>query len=304
MAVKRVRRDEESEGLSICVLREISLLLDLKHENIVRLKEVAIGTDLLYLFLVMEHCEHDVAKLLDNRRSPFTVPEVKCIMMQLLKGLKYLHDNFIVHRDLKVSNLLLTEEGVLKIGDFGLARRFSLPLKPMSPEVVTLWYRAPELLLRAPDQTTAIDMWCVPVCHSRDACLTRTSCRACGCILGELLLHKPLLPGTSEISQVKLIVELLGTPTDAIWPGLSQLPAMANITLQQQPYNNLKHKFSWLSDAGVRLLNFLFMYDPRQRATASECLQSHFFREFPLPCDPALVSTLPPDAVRNSSCVE
>lgn len=153
----------------------------------------------------------------------------------------------------------------------------------MTPRVVTLWYRAPELLLQAPTQTTSVDMW------------------AAGCILGELLGHKPLLPGRSEIQQLELIVDLLGndkifcyvncyktnlifpgTPSDAIWPGFSELPALQNFTLKQQPYNNLKQRFPWLSAAGLRLLNFLFMYDPRKRATAEECLQSSYFKEAPL----------------------
>ena len=94
-----------------------------------------------------------------------------------------------------------------------------------------------------------------------------------GCILGELLAHKPLMPGKSEIGQLELIIDLLGTPNDQIWPGFSELPAMQEFTLKAQPYNNLKHKFPWLSQAGLRLLNFLFMYDPSKRATADECLQ-------------------------------
>ena len=142
-------------------------------------------------------------------------------------------------------------------------------------QVVTLWYRAPELLLNARTQTTAIDMW------------------SAGCILGELLAHKPLLPGKSEINQLELVVDLLGTPNDNIWPEFSSLPALEDFTLKQQPYNNLKHKFPWLSAAGLRLLNFLFMYDPTKRATADECLQSSYFREAPLPCDPGLMPTFP-----------
>ncbi|XP_058384554.1 cyclin-dependent kinase 10 isoform X7 [Diceros bicornis minor] len=126
-------------------------------------------------------------------------------------------------------------------------------------------YRAPELLLGTTTQTTSIDMWAV------------------GCILAELLAHKPLLPGTSEIHQVDLIVQLLGTPSENIWPGFSKLPLVSQYSLRKQPYNNLKHKFPWLSDAGLRLLNFLFMYDPKKRATAGDCLESSYFKEKPLP---------------------
>lgn len=185
-------------------------------------------------------------------------------MLQLFSGLSYLHNNFIVHRDLKVSNLLLTDTGILKIADFGLARKYSLPVKPMTPNVVTLWYRAPELLLQSKIQTTAIDMW------------------AAGCIFGELLLHKPLFMGKSEIHQLELIIDQLGTPNDSIWPGFSELPVLKMFELKHQPYNNLKHTFSWLSPAGIRLLNFLFMYDPMKRAKAAECLNSSYFKEKPL----------------------
>ena len=190
--------------------------------------------------------------------------QIKCIMIQLFHGLVYLHKNFVVHRDLKVSNLLLTDNGELKIADFGLARRYGQKDMPMTPRVVTLWYRAPELLFQSKEQTTAIDMW------------------AAGCILGELLLHKPLLPGRSEINQIDLIIEMLGTPNDAIWPNCSKLPVLEKFNLKHQPYNNIKFTFSWVSAAGLRLLNALFMYDPSKRVTAEECLQSSYFKENPL----------------------
>lgn len=152
---------------------------------------------------------------------------------------------------------------------------YGIPQQPMTPRVVTLWYRAPELLLGTKTQTTALDMWAV------------------GCILAELLAHKPLLPGTSEIQQVDLIVQLLGTPNENIWPGFSQLPLIGQYSLRKQPYNNLKNKFTWLSDAGHRLLNLLFMYNPQRRATAKDCLESSYFKEKPLPCEPELMPTFP-----------
>lgn len=275
VALKKVRMEHEKDGLPVSGLREISVLLSCRHENIVQLKEVVVGRSLESIFLSMEYCEQDLASLLDNMKTPFTESQVKCIMLQVLRGLRYLHRNFIVHRDLKVSNLLMTDKGCVKIADFGLARWFGLPVRPMTPRVVTLWYRAPELLLQARTQTTSVDMW------------------AAGCILGELLDHRPLLPGRSEISQLELIVDLLGTPSDAIWPEYSSLPALQNITLKVQPYNNLKQRFPWLTPAGLRLLNFLFMYDPKKRATAEECLQSSYFKEAPLPCEPKMMPTYP-----------
>lgn len=275
VALKKMRMEREKDGVPVSALREINILLHVNHRNVVKLKDVVVGKSLESIFLVMEYSEQDLASLLDNMQSPFTESQVKCIMLQLFSGLKYLHRNFIVHRDLKVSNLLMTDKGCVKIADFGLARKYGLPVKPMTPKVVTLWYRAPELLLHAKTQTTAIDMW------------------AAGCILGELLSHKPLVPGRSEIHQLDLIIELLGTPNDIIWPGFSALPVLKSFTLRQQPYNNLKHTFPWLSAAGLRLLNFLFMFDPKKRATADECLQSSYFKEPPLPCEPGLMPSFP-----------
>lgn len=275
VALKKVRMERERYGVPLSSLREITLLLRILHPNIVSLKEVVVGRHLNSMFLVMEYCEQDLASLLDNMQTPYTESQVKCIMLQVFSGLHYLHQNFIVHRDLKVSNLLMTDKGCVKIADFGLARTYGLPEKPMTPKVVTLWYRAPELLLLAKTQTTAIDLW------------------AAGCILGELLAHKPLLPGRSEIHQLDLIIDLLGTPNDSIWPGFSDLPALEHFSLRHQPYNNLKHVFPWLNPSGIRLLNFLFTYDPKKRATAEDCLQSSYFKEPPLPCDPNLMPSFP-----------
>ncbi|XP_039619380.1 cyclin-dependent kinase 10 isoform X2 [Polypterus senegalus] len=275
VALKKVRMDKEKDGIPISSLREINLLLKLRHINIVELKEVVVGNHLESIFLVMGYCEQDLASLLENMQSPFSEAQVKCIILQVLKGLHYLHENFVLHRDLKVSNLLMTDKGCVKIADFGLARTYGVPLKPMTPKVVTLWYRAPELLLGTKTQTTAIDMWAV------------------GCILAELLAHKPLLPGSSEIQQIDLIVQLLGAPNENIWPGFSKLPLVGQYSLRKQPYNNLKNKFTWLSEAGLRLLNFLFMFDPKRRATAEDCLKSSYFKEKPLPCEPELMPTFP-----------
>lgn len=275
VALKKVRMENEKDGLPISGLREINLLINLRHTNIVELTEVVVGNHLDSIFLVMRYCEQDLASLLDNMPAPFSEAQVKCLSLQMMHGLRYLHDNFVIHRDLKVSNLLLTDKGCLKIADFGLARNFGLPVKPMTPKVVTLWYRAPELLFGSKTHTTAIDMW------------------AAGCIMGELLAHKPLMPGRAEIHEIQLIVDLLGSPNDNIWPGFSELPNMENYTLKKQPYNNLKHKFPWLTPAGLRLLNFLFMYDPKKRATAEDCLENSYFKEQPLPCDPKLMPTFP-----------
>lgn len=275
VALKKMRHDMDQDGIALSSLREINILLNLRHENVVCLLDVAAGRNINDTFLVMEYCEQDLASLLDNMQAPFSEAQVKCIMLQMLKGLKFLHSNFVIHRDLKVSNLLLTDRGVLKIGDFGLARLFGIPEHAMTPKVVTLWYRAPELLFGSKSYTTAIDIW------------------ACGCIMGELLAHKPLLPGQSELHEIELIVQLLGSPNESIWPGFDALTKQFNFTVREQPYNNMKNEFKWLSTAGLKLLNGCFKYYPAKRWTAEDCLDSEYFDEHPLPCEPDLMPSFP-----------
>ncbi|KAK9693564.1 hypothetical protein K7432_013871 [Basidiobolus ranarum] len=211
--------------------------------------------------------------------KPFSLSEIKCLMLQLLKGLEFCHDNFIVHRDLKVSNLLLNSQGVLKIADFGLARTFSKPAKPMTPRVVTLWYRAPELLLGEHSYTTTVDMWSV------------------GCIFGEFLKHKPFLPGKTERQQLELIIKLLGTPNERIWRGFNRLPLAQSIKLPEQRYNNLKIELPDLSKETLLLLNGFLTYDPEKRFSVKKALAHPYFREPPTAKDPSLMPTFP--EIRN-----
>lgn len=275
VALKRIRMELEEEGLPVCSVREIGLLMTLSHHNIVELIEIVMGHELDTMFLVMSYCEQDLASLIDNMKSPFTEPQVKCIMLQLLEGLAYLHENFVIHRDLKVSNLLLTDKGCLKIADFGLARIIGKPLKQLTPKVVTLWYRSPELLFGGQQYDSSLDIWSV------------------GCIFGELLLNRPLMPGKSEANQIDLIVDVLGTPNDSIWPGFSLLPLVKQIQLKKQPYNNLKQKFYWLSDNGSELLNDFLTYNPQHRVTARHALKSKYFTDKPLPVEPIMMPTYP-----------
>nr|CAD2200453.1 unnamed protein product [Meloidogyne enterolobii] len=272
--LKQVRLDLKKEGVSISVMREIQSLMDIEHENIVRLFDVVVGRKIEQIFLVMEYCDQDLASLLDNMQTPFSESQVKCILLQLFKGVAHLHSRFFIHRDIKVSNLLLTEQGILKIADFGLARLYGDPPTEMTPRVVTLWYRSPELLFGSKYQSPAIDMW------------------ACGCIMGELLLHKPLMPGKDEIDQIRLIIGLLGTPTEKIWPGMSKLPILEKMQLMKQPYNNIKALFSDRVPECLKLLNSLFVYDPKRRSTAEQCLDNEYFRLSPLPCDPSMMPSL------------
>lgn len=282
VALKKVKMEKEREGFPLTSLREINILLSFHHPSIVDVKEVVVGSNLDSIFMVMEYMEHDLKGLMETMKQPFSQSEVKCLMLQLLEGIKYLHDNWVLHRDLKTSNLLLNNRGELKICDFGLARQYGSPLKPYTHLVVTLWYRAPELLLGSKQYSTAIDMWSL------------------GCIMAELLSKEPLFNGKSEFDQLDKIFKTLGTPNEKIWPGFSKLPGV-KVNFIKHQYNLLRKKFPAtsftgspvLSDAGFDLLNSLLTYDPDKRITAEAALNHDWFREVPLPKSKDFMPTFP-----------
>ncbi|RZC33125.1 cdk10/11-like protein [Asbolus verrucosus] len=278
VALKRLKMEKEKEGFPITSLREINTLLKGQHPNIVTVREIVVGSNMDKIFIVMDYVEHDLKSLMEtmrHKKQNFMPGEVKCLLKQLLLAVAHLHDNWILHRDLKTSNLLLSHKGILKVGDFGLAREYGSPLKAYTPIVVTLWYRAPELLLCTKEYSTPIDMWSV------------------GCIFAELLLMNALFPGKSEVDQLNRIFRDLGTPSEKIWPGFNKLPAVQKMKFTDYPVSNLRGKFHMLTDLGLNLLTKFLTFDPAQRVTAEEALQHQFFSEAPLPIDPAMFPTWP-----------
>nr|WNT93103.1 CDKG1-1 protein [Phyllostachys edulis] len=282
VALKKIKMEKEREGFPLTSLREINILLSFHHPSIVDVKEVVVGSSVNDTFMVMEYMEHDLKGVMETMKQPYGQSEVKCLMLQLLEGVKYLHDNWVLHRDLKTSNLLLNNRGELKICDFGLSRQYGSPLKPYTQLVVTLWYRAPELLLGAKEYSTVIDMWSL------------------GCIMAELLSKEPLFNGKTEIDQLNKIFKILGTPNEQIWPGYSKLPG-ASVKFVKQQYNRLRDKFpaasftggAILSEAGFDLLNRLLTYDPEKRISADAALKHEWFCEVPLPKSKDCMPTFP-----------
>lgn len=279
VALKKLKMEREKEGFPITSLREINTLLKAQHPNIVTVREIVVGSNMDKIYIVMDYVEHDLKVLMEHMTQGFRIGEVKTLMIQLLRAVDHLHDNWILHRDLKASNLLLSNKGILKVGDFGLAREYGSPLKSYTPIVVTLWYRAPELLLGTKEYSTPIDLWSV------------------GCVFAELLTMKPLFPGKSEIDQINRIFKELGTPSDKIWPGppsYSELPAVKKMTFTEYPFNNLRNKFgAYLTDKGFDLLNRFLTYDPKRRIAAADALNHEYFNESPLPVDPSMFPTWP-----------
>ncbi|KAF7994543.1 hypothetical protein HCN44_004015 [Aphidius gifuensis] len=279
VALKRLKMEKEKEGFPITSLREINTLLKAQHENIVTVREIVVGSNMDRIFIVMDYVEHDLKSLMETmkqKKQVFIPGEVKCLMQQLLKAVLHLHDNWILHRDLKTSNLLLSHRGILKVGDFGLAREYGSPLRQYTPVVVTLWYRAPELLLNYKEYSTPIDMWSV------------------GCIFAELVRMEALFPGRTEIDQLQKIFKELGTPNDKILPGYSKLSIAQPFSMTAYSLDNLRQRFGLtLTTNGIDLLTKLLTYDPSKRLTAEDSLRHEYFKEAPYAIDPEMFPTWP-----------
>lgn len=239
------------------------------------------------IFLVLDFLEHDLKSILEDMPQPFLASEVKTLLSQLASGVAYLHAHWILHRDLKTSNLLLNNRGTLKIADFGMARYMGDPApQKLTQLVVTLWYRAPELLLGANKYGDAVDMWSV------------------GCIFGELLTREPLLQGRNEVDELSKIFELCGIPTEEQWPGFRRLPNARSLKLPsgagRQSLNAagsvIRAKFPLLTTAGARLLNDLLSLNPAKRPSATEMLGHEYFRQDPRPKAEAMFPTFPSKA--------
>ncbi|XP_012968751.1 cyclin-dependent kinase 3 isoform X2 [Mesocricetus auratus] len=257
VALKKIRLDAETEGVPSTAIREISLLKELKHPNIVKLLDVVHREKKLYL--VFEFLTQDLKKHMDSTpTSELPLHVVKSYLSQLLQGLDFCHCHRVIHRDLKPQNLLINEFGAIKLADFGLARAFGVPMRTYTHEVVTLWYRAPEILLGSKFYSTAVDVWSI------------------GCIFAEMVTGKPLFPGDSEIDQLFRIFRTLGTPSEATWPGVSQLPDFQG-SFPRWTRRRLEEIVPSLGPEGKDLLLHLLQYDPSQRISAKTALAHPYF---------------------------
>ncbi|XP_029401734.1 cyclin-dependent kinase 3 isoform X2 [Mus pahari] len=250
VALKKIRLDPETEGVPSTAVREISLLKELKHPNIIKEKK---------LYMVFEFLTQDLKKHMDSSpTSELPLPVVKSYLSQLLHGVSFCHAHRVIHRDLKPQNLLLDEFGAIKLADFGLARAFGVPLRTYTHEVVTLWYRAPEILLGSKFYSTAVDIWSI------------------GCIFAEMVTGKALFPGDSEIDQLFRIFRTLGTPSEATWPGVSQMPDYQS-SFPKWNRKELEEIVPSLGPEGKDLLLQLLQYDPSQRISAKTALAHPYF---------------------------
>ncbi|XP_022904836.1 cyclin-dependent kinase 2-like [Onthophagus taurus] len=258
IALEKHDRPNESEGIPSTTIREICLLKSLHHSAIVELLDI-IFTESKCLYMVFEFLHMDLKKYLEISVGVLSENLIRSYMKQLIDGIGYLHTHRILHRDLKPQNLLLDNEGHIKLADFGLSRSFTLPTRIFTHEVVTLWYRAPELLFGAKMYSTSVDIWSL------------------GCIMAEMIIKKPLFPGDSEIDELYKIFRLLGTPTEKNWKGVTMLNEYKK-SFPMWEKQNLKDKINAPSEEALNLIDNMLTYDPERRPTSLELLKMDYLK--------------------------
>ncbi|KAI9321045.1 kinase-like domain-containing protein [Dichotomocladium elegans] len=262
VALKKIRLNH-SDGMPVTTMREIAILKELKHRNVLGLKDLVQRPTTVYL--VTEYLDMDLRRyMLDAGREGLTADHIKSYMHQLLSGLHYCHSHRILHRDLKPQNLLLDRQGRLVIADLGLSRAFGIPMRTYTHQVITLWYRPPEILLGSRYYSTAVDMWSV------------------GCIFVEMMIMRPIFPGDSQIDQLFRIFRILGTPNEDLWAGVTMMPDF-NLTFPIWKPRDLKEtlqrysSYLELNDLALNLLKQLLDYDPCYRLSARKALEHPYF---------------------------
>ena len=320
--MSRFKPDKEGEvihytGISQSACREMALCTELSHANIIHLVEIILEDKCI--FMVFEYAEHDLLQIIHHHtqppRHPIPASVIRSALFQILNGLLYLHTNWVLHRDLKPANIMVTSAGAVRIGDLGLARLFRAPLASLfngDKVVVTIWYRAPELLLGSRHYTPAVDLWAV------------------GCIFAELLSLRPIFKGEEakldgkkgfpfQRHQMQKIVEIMGLPSKERWPTLVHMPEHGQLHtlsyaareagdgrlqgLEAWYYNTLKsagYSQSGLAGhpgpKGYDLMARLLEYDPEKRFTAKEALQHPYFQDgdkVPANCFEGLTTSYP-----------
>ncbi|KAK9463990.1 kinase-like domain-containing protein [Lipomyces oligophaga] len=261
VALKRIRMEAERDGFPITALREIRLLQSVRHENVVSLLEMMVEKGTVYM--VFEYMDHDLSGLLTHPQFVLKPSNLKDLLKQLLEGLAYLHKRGVLHRDIKGSNILISNDGLLKLADFGLARFYDKHKKTANytNRVITLWYRPPELLLGATKYDAAVDVW------------------GAGCLMVEMYTRRALFQGQDELQQLSIICRIMGTPTKETWPDVDKLPWYDLIELpesRESKFQTLVEKS--LSEKGLKLASELLSLDPSKRPTAAEALESEYFK--------------------------
>ena len=273
-AIKKIKNELDNEGIPSTALREIAILKKMKNPNVVNVEGIAFNKK--HIELCLEYCKYDLKKLIDSKKhdsSFYNVKFVKNMMYQLLKGVEHLHSHKILHRDLKPQNILVDDNGwILKLADFGLSRVYSIPIRPYTKEVLTLWYRAPEMMLGINNYAIGLDIWSI------------------GCIFVELYLGKPFVMGDSEIDQLFKLFQIYGTFNELTLPGYKNFPYFD----QDFPFwkgiglkNYLKQRSHIIpiDDTAFNLMEKMLTIDPCKRITCKEALNHPYFNDVVCTCN-------------------
>ncbi|KAL7625427.1 TFIIH complex serine/threonine-protein kinase subunit kin28 [Parahypoxylon ruwenzoriense] len=269
VAIKKIKVQKEyTEGMAPDAVREIKHLQELSHPNIITLHSVFSSKD-QNLNLVLEYLPLGDLEMLirDTDRVRYGAADIKAWMGMLTRAVWFCHENFVLHRDIKPNNLLIAADGEVKLADFGLARSFSDPYKPMTSNVITRWYRPPELLFGAKHYSGAVDVWSV------------------GLVFAELVIRTPYIAGNTEMHQIQLICQAVGTPTEENWPGVTKLPEYT-VDKEIHPLRGRDHYMSMFGTVGyegVDLLMKTLTLDPKKRITARDMLKHEWWHKDPKP---------------------
>jgi cyclin-dependent kinase 7 len=271
VAIKKIKVMEEyKDGISVSAIREIKFLQELSHPNIIALHDVFSSKN-QNLNLVLEFLPLGDLEMLikDHNGVRYGTADIKAWMGMLGRAVWWCHENFVLHRDIKPNNLLIASDGLIKLADFGLARSFADPSQRMTYNVITRWYRPPELLYGAKHYAGAVDVWSV------------------GMVFAELIIRTPFVPGDTDLDQLDKICQAIGTPTEQNWPGVTELPHYVNMRVgTQQPIRGrdfFLRTFGTVGADGVDLLMSTLILDPRKRATAKKFLQHTWWTSDPQP---------------------
>ena len=270
VAIKKIKVNAEyRDGLSMDAIREVKYLQELSHPNVIALHAVFSSKN-QNLNLVLEYLPLGDLEMLirDTQGIQYGVAEIKAWMCMLTRGVWFCHENFVLHRDIKPNNLFIAADGEIKLADFGLARSFADPYRRMTHQVITRWYRPPELLMEASHYSGAVDIWSI------------------GMVFAELILRAPFVPGNTDFHQLELICKAVGTPSEENWPGVTALPKYFKIEKGHDvPLDKayfMSH-FGTAGPVGVDLLMLMLALDPRKRCSATQILEHSWWKTQPPP---------------------